>query len=372
MITHFLKKQLINCIGRQFKEKVIVIESDDWGSIRMPSASTYRSMLRKGLRVDYCPYCRYDSLASENDLALLFDVLTSVRDKNGHNPIITANCVLANPDFDKIEASRFREYHYEAFTRTLERYPEHRRCFALWRQGIAAKVFHPQFHGREHLNVKRWMAALQKGLPETRLAFDSRFFGISTNITTEDRPSYMAAFDLDRVEEVSKQEIVLKEGLELFNKLFGFSPRSFVAPNGILRLELEPFLASHGIRQIQTAFLAFHPRGQGKYRKIIRFQGRRTPFGIYYTIRNCQFEPSTDPSRNWVDSCLAHIETAFRWNKPAIINMHRVNVIGYIDAANRDKNLRLLSLLFKSVVRKWPEVQFVTSDQLCSLMEEDK
>jgi hypothetical protein len=61
--------------------KIIVIESDDWGSIRMPSKEVYRSLLKKGLRVDQCPYNRYDSLASEDDLTGLFNVLMKYKDK---------------------------------------------------------------------------------------------------------------------------------------------------------------------------------------------------------------------------------------------------------------------------------------------------
>lgn len=57
--------------------------------------------------------------------------------------MITANCAVANPDFDKIEASGYQNYYYEPFTETLKKYPEHQRSFELWQEGIKEKIFSP-------------------------------------------------------------------------------------------------------------------------------------------------------------------------------------------------------------------------------------
>ena len=44
---------------------MVVIESDDWGTIRMPSREVYEEFLRRGIRVDRDPYCRYDNLRAD-------------------------------------------------------------------------------------------------------------------------------------------------------------------------------------------------------------------------------------------------------------------------------------------------------------------
>ena len=72
-----------------------------------------------------------------------------------------------------------------------------------------------------------------------------------------------------------------------------------------------------------------------------------------------------------MDSCLKEIKTAFTWRKPAIIASHRVNFIGYINPDNREQNLKLLVELLRKIVKKWPEVEFMTSDQLGKLMEDN-
>ena len=86
----------------------------------MPSREVYERFLKEGIRVDNDPYCRYDSLETRADLERLFDVLQSVKDKNGHPAVITANALSSNPVFEKIEASGFQEYYYEPFTETFK------------------------------------------------------------------------------------------------------------------------------------------------------------------------------------------------------------------------------------------------------------
>ncbi len=157
-----------------------MIESDDWGSIRMPSEKAYHALLAKGLPVsegDSGPYNLYDTLADKDDLSALFEVLQSVKDKNRNPAVFTAFSVTANPDFEKIKSADFKAYYYELFPETLKRYYGDDSVFQLWKEGIRQGVFIPQFHGREHLNVPEWMRALQRGDKETLIAFDQGMWG---------------------------------------------------------------------------------------------------------------------------------------------------------------------------------------------------
>ncbi|MEZ4841523.1 MAG: hypothetical protein R2821_08445 [Flavobacteriaceae bacterium] len=112
--------------GWHTSRKIIVIESDDWGSIRIPSADTIELLKKRGIEIND-PYNLNDSLASEQDLSCLFEVLASFKDSKGNHPVITANTIMANPDFKKIREREFKEYYYELFTDTLQLYPQHHR-----------------------------------------------------------------------------------------------------------------------------------------------------------------------------------------------------------------------------------------------------
>ena len=111
--------------GWRTNRKIIVIESDDWGTVRMPSRMVYEKLLKAGLNLnggDGLRYSLYDSLESQADLEGLFQVLFSFRDFNDSPAVITANSVVANPDFKKIKESGFQRYYYEPFTETLNKY----------------------------------------------------------------------------------------------------------------------------------------------------------------------------------------------------------------------------------------------------------
>ena len=368
-IPRWMKENLFNSVGWRTKRKIVVIESDDWGSIRMPSKEVYRKFFKAGVKVNKCPYCRFDSLASEEDLSMLFEALTCYKDKNGRHPSITANSVVANPDFDKIRESNFQKYRFEIFTETLKKYPNHENSFKLWKKGIKLGIFYPQFHGREHLNVARWMNALRSGLLETRLAFDRNLFGLSTTITSENRKSFLAALDFDTLEELENIRAILSEGLQIFKKIFGFPAKSFIAPNYTWPRDIERELYQHGVRYIQGQRVQIIPTFSRQKRKNAHhFIGQKNHYGQIYIVRNCQFEPSFQGGRDEVQSCLNQIKNAFFWSKPAVVTSHRVNYIGSIEPSNRDQNLIKLKHLLFLILKTWPDVEFFTTVQLGELI----
>ena len=363
--------QLLNGLpGWHTSRRIVVIESDDWGSIRMPDKATYDLLLLRGIRVDNCPYNRYDSLASEKDLSALFEVLASFRDFRGNHPVLTANCVVANPDFNKIRESGFTVYHYEKFTDTLMRFPDRSGSFRLWMEGLERNLFHPEFHGREHLNVMRWMDALAGGMPETMLAFDHGLFGLSMHITSERRKSYLQAFDVHDHRDTDNVRTIITEGTVLFRQILGYPARSFIAPNYTLPLQIEPDLAGLGVRYLKGGIIQNAPvQGTSENRKIRHFTGQRNRHGQIHIERTCEFEPSLFPGKDSVDECMKQVSQAFRMNKPAVITSHRVNYIGSIVESNRDNTLRLLRTLLGSIQQRWPEVEFMTAESLGDLID---
>lgn len=366
----FTRKELYNMIGWRTKRHLVVIESDDWGTIRMPSREVYEEFLRRGIRVDNDPYCKYDALATKEDLGNLFEILQSIKDKNGNHPIITANSVVANPDFDKIRVSNFLEYHYEPFIKTLEKSSVHDGVFELWKQGMSAGVFYPQLHGREHLGVKKWLKMLQMGHPSTKTAFELGTWGLTTMVDSSINRYYMSAFDSCNDFDIESYESIIDDASALFIKIFGYRSRSFIATTYEWSPKIEPALIRNGVEYIQGAISQKIPV-EGKLPKLVYkgFQGTRTQHGLIRLFRNCFFEPSTRPSYDYVADCLNRIAIAFRHGKAANICAHRVNFIGSIDKSNTDRTLPEFRRLLTEIVKKWPDVEFVTSEQLGDIIK---
>jgi len=368
MIIHRLVRNLSNIPGWRTNRKIIVFESDDWGSIRMPTRKVFNMLVNKGLDLaggDSLRYNKYDTLAKADDLAALFAVLRQFKDRNVRHPAFTAIALVANPDFARIAAADYQAYYYEPFTTTLSRYYGNQSAYKLWLTGIKEKLFVPQFHGREHLNVAVWIDALQKKDKMTREAFEYDFWGF--NNQHKYNISYQAAFDLADPSELADQAEIIKSGLRLFTELFGYNATYFVPPNGPFNNSLEKTAAENGIEYMSAAKIQQEALGQGKTKKVFHYLGQQNNHGQVYITRNAFFEPSQE-GKDWVDSCLADIANAFRWHKPAVISTHRVNYIGALDEGNRTRGLQQLKQLLAGIIKKWPQVEFLTSSELGNLI----
>lgn len=369
-----LKRNLLNVRGWTTNLKIVVIESDDWGSIRMPSQSTYQKLLKKGYKVNNDPYLRYDSLATESDLSHLFEVLRSVKDKHGRNPIVTANTIVANPDFKKIKESNFETYHYESFLTTLSRYNKCSKSFDLWKEGIDSGLFFPQYHGREHLHVSQWMKALQSKDKNILEAFDNEMVSISSEPSAM-KFSYMEGMDFfDESEKASRKEII-EQGLSLFENTFNYKSLSYIANCYIWDDSVEEILSNKGVKYLQGVRVQKQPIVEHlTHRHHFRsnYLGKENKFNQVYLIRNVHFEPSHYPNIDIIAQCLKEISTAFRWNKPAIISSHRINFIGAIDENNRIRNLKIFKELITEISKNWPDVEFMSSTELGDLINNSK
>lgn len=96
--------------------------------------------------------------------------------------------------------------------------------------------------------------------------------------------------------------------------------------------------------------------------------GKQNKNDQIYLVRNVLFEPSSSQSIDWVNNALYQISRAFSEKQPAIICSHRVNFIGRIFKENRDRNLKLFRLLLNNILKKWPDVEFMSSDELGKLI----
>jgi len=361
-------------IGWQTNRKIVVIESDDWGAIRMPSNQVLNALLREGIPISLkSGYNRLDTLASEVDLIKLGEVLQSVKDKKGNFAKMTLNCVLTNPDFGKILKDGFEKYHFELFTETLSRYPACVNSFKLWKEGIDHGIFQPQFHGREHLNVNMWLELLKKNVKAVRRSFDYEIYCTSVSKNEDVRMTPLRAYDILKEEECESLKMSIQEGLKLFQNIFGFESKSMIAPNYVWDKLIEDVAHECNVQFIQGAVF----QNYSQYRKKVsgtkggwHYQGEVNHNKQIYMIRNCFFEPSQS-SKLDENNCLSNIQAAFNNKKPAIIGSHRLNYIGGLDMRNREENLKSLSTLLKAIISKWPEVEFMSSDELGEVMKKD-
>ena len=377
MIKKLLADTLVNIGGWTTNKKYIVIESDDWGAIRTPDKKAYDSMLESGIPVDKSLFCRMDTLVDANELETVFSLLDKYKDSLGNSAVITADAVVANPDFEKIKADNYNSYHYETVDKTLDRYFPGNSPFKLWKEGIDKKLFIPQFHGREHVNVPHWLKVLKDGDEFFLKAFDNKCWGISTDIYPKYKKSIQATFDCTEKDDLNYLEDALKDGLNVFENLFGYRSETFIPNNYIFPEELLPTLQESGVTAMQGMKYQKLPHIPGQSRRMVRrYNGQNVGEkpGLLQMVRNTHFEPSLFPYQQRekaLKSCLGQIKISFLLKKPAIISCHRINFSGRLEPENRDVNLKLMDKLLSEIVRRWPDVIFTDSASLAKIIKAD-
>lgn len=361
---------LINIPGYRTKRKIVVFESDDWGMIRMSSKEAYEDFLSKGYEVDKCPYSKNDALETNNDVEQLFEVLQSVRDKNGNPAKFTLNNIIGNPDFKLIKDSNFEQYHWETFITTLDRHPDSNNVFRLYREGIEKGLILPQFHGREHIGFGRWLDALKSGSQRHLDAFNYQMYAVHDKGAPSGNKDYLNSF----VPERGYQDVIdrIKEGLDTFETLWGFRSKSIIAPCYTWNSTIESELFKEGVYYFQGGRAQIVPSLDKKRKIRYHFIGQRNSFNQIYLIRNVEFEPVESIYYDHVNNALKQINSAFKFRKPAIISSHRVNYIGSIHKENQAFGLKLLQILLKKIMEIWPDTIFMSTVELGTLISSKK
>jgi hypothetical protein len=317
-----LAKHYINLRGWKTNRKIVVIESDDWGSVRMASKEVYDELLGVGVPVNMSYFTKNDSLETNKDIYILQDLLSKFKDKNNRSPILTLNSVVSNPDFEKIKSDNYQNYSFKSIEASYnDNEFDSSNVLKIYKDSIANnEFFKPQFHGREHINVRKYMGNLQRGREYDLLGLDYKcILGIVEGNQEKSRDfyndkNYMAGFEaLDKSHEDEIIEIT-KNGLELFYKLFNIKSESFVAQSLIWGDFLLPVLKDNGVKYVQGA-QQFVPIGNGKLKVVDRFTGSSTFLDQLLWRRNASFEPSSNSNLDWSDKCLKEIEIAFSFSQ---------------------------------------------------------
>jgi hypothetical protein len=280
---------------------------------------------------------------------------------------------MGNPDFEKIKESNYQQYFFQPLEETLAYYPNHDQLLHLWNKGFDEKIFYPALHGREHINVRRYMKILQnhEGKEGMRQALKYKSVGASKYKSYE-FPNYLGALHPESSEEIKGLHSNLEEAGNLFFKYMGYKPKCFIAPNAEEPKELESTLNKIGVQFLTRSKRRIYPTGDGNFIKEWNFIGDKNENNQIIINRNCFFEPvcfgEHEHISDWTNSCLNEIAIAFFWNKPAVISSHRVNYVGHIDTKNREKGIKALRYLLKSMLIRWPDIEFMSSNELGNII----
>lgn len=362
-----LLQNIKNIYGWKTNRKIVVISVDDYGNVRLDSKKARENLDKAGMKVK-TRFDALDTLENRTDLEMLYDALSSVKDKHGRHAVFTPFALPCNINFEAMAENGHTEYVYELLPETYKKLEAldteaYAGTWDLWKEGIDKGLMVPQFHGREHLNLKVFKEKLAKKDTEVITALQNRSY---TSISSSGYPtiSITAAFEFWDFEENESFTEIITDGLNAFEKVYGYRSNHFNPPGGREHPVIHEVLKQQGIEYLDTPYVKQEHQGNGKFKRVLNHTGKKNHLGQTYEVRNVVFEPTEKKPFNWVDYSFKQVETAFRWNRPAIISSHRVNFCGHIDPANREKGINDLSQLLKKIVQKWPDVEFMAANEL--------
>lgn len=369
--TQRIAGRLRHSRGWSTNKKIVVLNVDDYGNVRLASKKARDALAARIENFgDYMD--QVDALETREDLEALFEVLSGVHDCRGQPAVMTAYALCANPDFAHIRKER--QYDFEAlpttFVRCAAEQPKaYEGAWTLWSEGVEKGIFRPQFHGREHVNVALINAKLALG--DTDLEANLHEESMAGLSGTAEMPGvgFTHAFGGDDPKHLDGQRQILRDGIELFEKVFGFRSLTFTPPAQKFNPSLEHELRQSGILTLDRPFVQRRKRGLSNRLPRLNFPTPPRAMRTGTIVRTVSFEPCQASYSDPVGHALAQIDRAFRSSKPAVISSHRANFAGHIDPENRRKGLIALKELLQRIVILWPDVCFLSSDQLVEEMQ---
>ena len=355
---------------------MIVFESDDWGFCGWtPDPDAFNS-LYKVVDGSFEEMWLKSTLESPEDLDRLFAVLSKYTGGDGRPVVFQPAYIMSCPDYEAIKADGYKAYKDMVIPDVPSRW-QRGDFLAKAREGIKRGIWHPVYHGNSHFNPKRWMKLLAQGDERTVFAFK---FQSLVDGTSQD------SYEYDPDLSTSEQEETISIGLERFCEVFGYHPKSCIAPRYVWQNRTEKLLAKYGIKVIQGKNLqevqrSFSDKVRGK---MINFMGKKASdktwqisMGDYnraldltYLTRNVHFEPwgKDESCYKARGACYAYSKILSAWenNEPAIVSTHRINYV-YLDEQWVEENLRQLDSLLNRIQTNHPEAVYLTDWEVAQL-----
>ena len=215
--------ELKNSFGWKTKRKLVVLSFDDYGNVRVDSKEARQRLNDSGLKVS-TRFDAFDSLENREDIEVLYEALSSVKDIHGRHAILTPFSVPCNIDFEEMASTNYSHYIYELLPKTYQKLSSknptrYEGAWDLWKKGIAEGLVVPQFHGREHLNLTLFEQKLVRKDPDILIVLKNRCYTSITN-TVIPTIKYTAAFDFFELNENERFESVIEDGVKKFEIVF--------------------------------------------------------------------------------------------------------------------------------------------------------
>lgn len=340
------------------KNKIIVVESDDWGFAHIYNKEKYK-YIKKFITNFNSPYA-YFTIESSDDLNLLQKILLKHKDSLGCNFQITTNFIVQEPDFKKITSSNYSNIYFKDINVTK------------YKDIIENKLFYPQYHGRHHFNIIKWKYDLLQNKNDARYLVDNEVFVLKDKNLNFYNGENATVDDQIVFHEENHLHYLITDGLKIFQKLFGFSSKSVIAPS-YYKNDLCDRLYKESNLFILQADNESH-----LIKKNNKFINKQTKLGeislgMVSLVRNLNFEPSywffMDQINQNIERKIKYLWSDIKYlrGEPLIYCSHSYNYIGGLNKEMAIFSVNELDKLLKYLSAS--NLIYLNSEQLGYLLK---
>ncbi len=343
-IKRRIKSRLRTITTLKCKQPIVIFQSDDWGMVRSPENNHFISNFGEP------KIWAYDQLESVEELELIFQLLSKYKDANNNPPLIEANFIVSNPDFEATQENGYQSI-------ILKPISEYSELIKKWNEGIKNRIFIPQYHGRLHFNSDKMLSMIQNDI-ESKALFDLHLHGGLNNYKKGKWTLHSEYQKWEDGSELPYNQLLqwIEEGLLDFFNAFGYYPKSTIAPQYVFAPTTAKAFAELGFQVIQgTNMQTYKKDGFKILRKIPT--GSRYYKGLIALGRNVKFEPSRDNDYWNYESAIKKCRMLINKKIPVIIDSHRINYVGKFGEEGREALDKLIGDLTKM------DCRFLTSEE---------
>lgn len=309
--------------------KAVVVESDDWGlAAWSPDEQAHRVLTgTPAFRTAAGRLYGRSTLESAEDVRHLAAMLLEIKGRDGLPPVLQANTVVANPDYDALVPPLF-----DAPALPVVMHPD---MPARWRRpGLWEAVHHAEgegvwwaeLHGLHHLPATVWLQALRRGIDDARRAHAN---ASPICLAVE------ASGEYDAAEPRDVRAADLAVAIEGFAKLFGRPPSSFCPPDYRFDDWLEGEAEKHGLTTLQGKPEQAGGRFVALRRRWLMLRFPHQAGARFYLPPRIAFEPrgqARPDGRVGHAAAVKAVREAWKRGQPAILSTHRLN-FAHLDPA---------------------------------------
>jgi hypothetical protein len=342
------------------RHTIVVIESDDWGYASLYDKTNYDKI--KNFIKDFNSPYSYNVIENSEDIEMLYQQCSSIKDSFEQKLIFTSNFIVQEPDFEQIVQNNFTKVYFKNIS------------YHRYKKLISNNIFFPQFHGRHHFNIIEWEKNLKDDLYDSRtLCQNKAFVLIPYNLSQYNAEN--AIVSEDKIVYHSKEYLkyLIRDGLKIFEEIFGFKSKSVIAPSYYKNEDCEEIYRFNGVEYIQGDDLSHLYKKNSKTVNKKTFLGYMNN-GLISLVRNITFEPS-----RWFflvyreyqyQRKILYLKTkreVYKGN-PLVVCSHSYNYLGGLNPKMRDFSLQELNLYIKYIKKLNKETIFLTSVDLGELV----